>query len=161
AFEASLDPVRGGLAIGISHEGSTWATMRALEAARDAGSRTALITASERSPAAAVADPDLVIATGELDQSWCHTVGYLSPLAAGAAVGAPLSGQRLDVDAAVGLLRPGDATREAAEGAAAALAGVRQLLVIATGADRTAARELTLKVEEATWLPSAVRELET
>ncbi|MCI0347331.1 MAG: hypothetical protein L0221_18110, partial [Chloroflexi bacterium] len=36
-----------------------------------------------------------------------------------------------------------------------------QLLVIGSGADRTAARELTLKVEEATWLPSAMRDLET
>lgn len=161
AFEASLAPVKDGLVIGVSHEGGTWATMRALEAARGAGSRTALITASDRSPAAALADEGLVIATGELDQSWCHTIGYLSPLLAGASIGAHLSGTAVDISAAVGLLRTTSAMTAAAEGIAAALAGVRQLLVIGSGADRTAARELTLKVEEASWLPSAMRDLET
>ena len=161
AFEAALAPVKGGLVIGVSHEGATWATMRALEAARGAGSRTALITASDRSPAAALADPNLVIATGELDQSWCHTIGYLSPLVAGAAIGAHLAGTSLDASTATGLLRETTAMTAAAEGIATALAGVRQLLVIGSGADRTAARELTLKVEEATWLPSAMRDLET
>ena len=33
--------------------------------------------------------PAIVVETGELDQSWCHTVGYLSPILAAAAVGAP------------------------------------------------------------------------
>jgi fructoselysine-6-P-deglycase FrlB-like protein len=33
--------------------------------------------------------------------------------------------------------------------------------VLASGADRPAARELVLKVEEASWLPSAMRDLET
>ena len=37
----------------------------------------------------------------------------------------------------------------------------RTLLVIASGADRPAGRELVLKVEEASWLPSAYRDLET
>jgi fructoselysine-6-P-deglycase FrlB-like protein len=161
AFEASLAPVRGGLVIGVSHEGATWATMHALEAARAAGSRTALITASERSPAAALADRELVIATGELDQSWCHTIGYLAPLAAGAAVAAHLSGRPLDVSAATRLLQSTPEMTAAAEGIAAALAGSRQLLTVGSGADRTAARELTLKIEEATWLPSAMRDLET
>ena len=35
------------------------------------------------------------------------------------------------------------------------------LIVIASGADRPAGRELVLKVEEASWLPSAYRDLET
>lgn len=161
AFEAAQAPVKDGLVIGVSHEGATWATMRALEAARDAGSRTALITASKHSPAAALADSELVIATGELDQSWCHTIGYLSPLLAGASIGAHLSGTAVDISAATELLRTTTAMTAAAEGIATDLAGVRQLLVIGSGADRTAARELTLKVEEASWLPSAMRDLET
>ena len=160
AFEAALAPVRDGLVIGISHEGGTWATNGALEAAAAAGSRTALITASERSPGASIVDPDLVIATGELDQSWCHTVGYLAPLVSAASVGAHLSGQPIDVPAAVALLSAGRPAGPA-EIAATALAGVRQLLTVGSGADRVAARELTLKVEEATWLPSAMRDLET
>jgi len=161
AFEASLDPPRDGLVIGISHEGATWATNRALEAAAAAGSRTALVTASERSPGAAIVDPELVIATGEVDQSWCHTVGYLAPLLAAAAVGAHLEGRPLDARAVVDLLASGAAGAGPAEGIAATLADAKTLLVVASGADRTAARELVLKVEEATWLPSAMRDLET
>ncbi len=161
AFEASLDPPRDGLVIGISHEGATWATNRALEAAAAAGSRTALVTASERSPCATIVDPDLIIATGEVDQSWCHTVGYLSPLLAATAVGAHLDGRLLDARAVVDLLAAGRAAAGPAEGIAAMLADARTLLVVASGADRTAARELVLKVEEATWLPSAMRDLET
>jgi fructoselysine-6-P-deglycase FrlB-like protein len=44
---------------------------------------------------------------------------------------------------------------------AAGLADATHLLVIASGADRPAGRELVLKVEEAAWLPSAYRDLET
>ena len=69
---------RAGLVIGISHEGATSATNAALAAARTAGAATALITVSDRSPGAALAD--IVVATEELDQSWCHTVGYVSPI---------------------------------------------------------------------------------
>ncbi|MDO8483451.1 MAG: SIS domain-containing protein, partial [Candidatus Limnocylindrales bacterium] len=41
------------------------------------------------------------------------------------------------------------------------LAAAAHLLVIASGADRAAGRELVLKVEEASWLPSVYRDLET
>src|SRR5918993_2494744 len=75
AFELALDPPSRGLVVGISHEGGTAATIAALEAARAGGARTALITASQGAPAAAAAD--VVIATRELDTSWCHTVGYV------------------------------------------------------------------------------------
>jgi glutamine---fructose-6-phosphate transaminase (isomerizing) len=159
AFEASLDPQRGGLLIAVTHEGSTWATNRAIETARAGGARIALITVSERSPAAAMAD--IVLATGELDQSWCHTVGYLSPLLAAAAVGAVLR-QTDDGAAAIAkLLRVGMTDSAAIESMAGTLAGAAHLIVIASGADRPAGRELTLKIEEAAWVPTAFRELET
>src|SRR3982750_2186319 len=41
------------------------------------------------------------------------------------------------------------------------LATARHILVIGSGADRAAARELVLKIEEAAWVPSAMRDLET
>ena len=44
---------------------------------------------------------------------------------------------------------------------AGALAGVDRLIVIASGVDRPAARELVLKVEEGAHLPAAMRDLET
>jgi fructoselysine-6-P-deglycase FrlB-like protein len=159
ALEVSLDPPGRGLVVGISHEGGTGATNAALAASRAAGARTALVTASRRSPAGAIAD--LVVETGELDQSWCHTVGYLSPLLAAARVGALLSGRDVDVDDVTSLLATGARDVPAAERIAGHLADATHLLVIASGADRPAGRELVLKVEEACWLPSAYRDLET
>ena len=93
AFEAALDPAfggRGSLVIGISHEGATAATNRALSAARGSGATTAIVTVSAASPGAELAD--IVVTTGELDQSWCHTIGYLSPILAAAAVAAHVTG---------------------------------------------------------------------
>lgn len=159
AFELSLAPPARGLVFGISHEGGTTATNAALRAARDAGRSTAVITVSRRSPAGALAGT--VVETEELDQGWCHTVGYLSPVVAAAAVGAHLSGRPLDAAAVEGLLMAGTRDESGAERIAAALAGASNLLVIASGADRPAGRELVLKVEEASWLPSAYRDLET
>src|SRR4029078_4333789 len=84
--EAPLDPQRGGAVLGISHEGGTWATIEALEAARRAGSGTALIPARGKSKATEQANAVLV--TPMVDRSWCHTVGYTSPIAATLALAA-------------------------------------------------------------------------
>jgi fructoselysine-6-P-deglycase FrlB-like protein len=115
-----------------------------------------------RSPGAAFAD--VVVETGELDQSWCHTVGYLSPLVAATAVGAHLTGRAVDDelrDAVRSLIGAGVDRASIAEAAAGRLAERRSIVVIASGADRTAGRELTLKIEEGTWIPAAYRDLET
>jgi fructoselysine-6-P-deglycase FrlB-like protein len=159
AFELALDPPARGLVIGVSHEGGTGATNGALCAARTAGARTAVVTVNGRSPAGDVAD--IVLETGELDQSWCHSVGYVSPLVAGAAVAAHLSRRALDGDAAGSLLAVGASDTSGAERIAGRLGSAAHLLVIASGADRPAGREMALKVEEASWLPSAYRDLET
>jgi fructoselysine-6-P-deglycase FrlB-like protein len=162
AFELALDPPTTGLVIAVSHEGATTATNAALSAARDGGARTALITVSDRSPGAALAD--VVVATGELDQSWCHTVGYTSPMVGAMAVGAHLARRPPDAEtrAALGdLMSAGVGRTAAAETVAAAIAGARPILVIASGSDRPAGRELALKIEEGTWIPAAYRDLET
>ncbi len=161
ALELALDPPTAGLVIGISHEGATWATNRALSAARAAGASTAIITVSDRSPGAALAD--VVVTTEELDQSWCHTVGYASPIAATTAVAGHVTGLPTEADAVRALLASGltDPATAAAESIAGALAGVDRLLVLASGSDRAAGRELVLKVEEGAWLPAAYRGLET
>jgi glucosamine--fructose-6-phosphate aminotransferase (isomerizing) len=162
ALELSLDPPASGLVIGVSHEGATTATNAALAASRAAGARTALITVTDRSPGAELAH--LVVETEELDQGWCHTVGYLSPLVAAVAVGAHLA--RRPVDEAVrsavrDLLQAGVDRASIAEAVAARLSAMRTVLVVASGADRPAGRELTLKIEEGTWIPAAYRDLET
>lgn len=159
AFELSLDPPSRGLVIGISHEGGTAATNAAVARSRAAGARTAVVTVSRRSPAGALAE--IVVETGELDHSWCHTIGYLSPMLAAAVAGSLVSGRTLDPGAAVRLLAAGTRDAAGATRIAAALAGAANLLVIASGADRPAGRELALKVEEASWLPTAYRDLET
>ena len=161
AFELSLDPPSSGLVIGISHEGATTATNAALAAARAAGAATALVTVTARSPGAALAD--VVVETHELDQSWCHTVGYLSPVAAAMAVAGSLTGEPMDPAVARAIVASGlaPAATSAAETIAGGLVGVDRILVIASGADRAAGRELTLKIEEGTWLPTAYRDLET
>ncbi len=159
AFELSLDPPSSGLVIAVSHEGGTPATNAAIAASAAAGAQTALITASAHSPGGQLAE--IVVETVEVDQSWCHTVGYVSPLVAAAAVGAHLSSRDIDPDDAADLLESGADDEAGAEAIAAALADARTLLVIGSGADRPAARELVLKVEEASWLPSAMRDVET
>lgn len=164
AFEASLEPDTNGpgsLVIAISHEGSTWATNRALDAARSGGATTALVTVSAASPGAALAD--IVVTTDELDQSWCHTVGYLSPILVAAGIGAHLSRASVDIEVAADVLAYGlgPGPGAAAADVARQLAGVERLIVVGSGADRTAARELALKVEEGAHLPAAMRDLET
>jgi fructoselysine-6-P-deglycase FrlB-like protein len=159
AFELALDPPSGGLVIGVSHEGGTAATNRALAASAAAGARTGLLTASASSPAGELAE--IVVETVEVDHSWCHTVGYLSPIVAAAAVGAHLSGQPLDADDVEEIVASGTRDEAGAEAIAGQLADARTLVVVGSGADRPAARELVLKVEEASWLPSAMRDLET
>jgi len=159
AFELSLRPMAEGIVIGVTHEGGTTATNAALAAARGAGRRTAVLTVSGRAPAGALAD--IVVETDELDQGWCHVVGYLSPILAIAAVAAHLTGRPVDAAAVADLLTTGARDETGAERIAAGLADARQLIVVASGADRPAGRELVLKVEEASWLPSAYRDLET
>ncbi len=90
AFELAGRPPDGGAVIAISHEGGTDATNQALRWAGGPDGPTALITVGDRSPGAAIARD--VLTTGEQDQSWCHTVGYLSPLVAGACLQAVLLG---------------------------------------------------------------------
>jgi fructoselysine-6-P-deglycase FrlB-like protein len=167
AFELAQDPKAGGLVIGISHEGGTAATIAALEASRRRGARTALLTASAGSPAAAAAD--VVVATHELDASWCHTIGYTSPIVAATLVAGLVAGGAPEPAALRARLAEGiDAAHAAgADGTrpdgtiGATVAAARHLLVVGSGVDRTTARELTLKVEEAAWVPSASRNLET
>lgn len=158
AFELSRQPSSEGVVLGISHEGGTGATNEALRLAREAGAMTALITVSSRSPGAALAD--LVVTTDEQDQSWCHTVGYLSPLLAGTVLSAALRGDETDVVAVRALLETAD-DAPSAEAIAAGLWACTRLLLVGSGIDYVTARELALKVEEGARLPATAHPLET
>jgi fructoselysine-6-P-deglycase FrlB-like protein len=107
-----------------------------------------------------VAEADVVISTEEQDQSWCHTVGYLSPMLVGVALAASVRGGRTDDLAVRAILDISDDARPAAD-VAAGLAGVDRVLVVGTGADAITAREMALKIAEGARLPTTMLELET
>jgi fructoselysine-6-P-deglycase FrlB-like protein len=157
AFEAMLDPWPG-VCVAISHDGGTAATVAAMESARRAGAAVGLVTAVP--DAAAAAASDRVLVTPVRDRSWCHTVGYLSPVLAGAAVAGGL-GTVSDPDAAERTISDAIDRRPAIREVAGELHGVERYLTVGSGADRIAARELALKIEEGVRLPAAARDLET
>lgn len=158
ALEAARRPPANGLLLAVSHEGGTWATNEALKAARAAGSITALITVSDRSPGAALADH--VLQTSEQDQSWCHTVGYLSPVITAAALAGALRDEEPDALTTRAVLEA-SLHEPSAEAAAAELVGCARLLIVGSGMDYPAARELALKIEEGARLPASALQLET
>jgi fructoselysine-6-P-deglycase FrlB-like protein len=159
SFDSSVDP-RSGLLVAVSHGGRSRVAVAALEAARSAGATTVLITAAGgETPVAGAADVriDLPFA----DKSFCHTVGYLSPILVAAATGAALTGSQLDSGRLQEHLERAHATRAQADVVAARLHGVSLHQTAASGADTPAARELSLKIEEAVRVPAAMRGLET
>ncbi len=84
ALDAALDPRAGGVCIAISHDGGTRATKLALEAARESGATTGLITAC--ADPSCTSGADLVFVTPVHDDSWCHTLAYVSAILAGARI---------------------------------------------------------------------------
>jgi fructoselysine-6-P-deglycase FrlB-like protein len=141
AFEASLDPQSEGVLIAVSHEAGTAATLAAMKAT---GARTILITARPEIDTGA----DLVIGTPLVDTSWCHTVGYVSPLLAFTAIAG-------GSDAATASQVIEDTLAQRAKFAAAAqtLNGCDRLIVTGSGLDEITARELALKIEEGLHVP--------
>ena len=158
ALESLRRPMKEGLLIAVSHEGGTQATNAALEAARAAGARTALITAGGGSPGAALAE--LVIRTEEMDQSWCHTVGYLSPVVAGVMLALRVGGKRSDAPAIRSAIEANDDHRGPAS-LAAGLTGTDRIVVVGSGPDLVTARELALKISEGARLPATAYDVES
>ena len=158
ALAAQERPLGSGLLIAVSHEGGTHVTNEALASARDAGAKTALVTVGPGSPGAALGD--VVVLTEEHDPSGCHTVGYLAPIVAGAALAARLRRTRLDAPAIRALLDVSQDAHGPAE-IAAAMAGTDRLLVVGAGTDAITARELALKISEGPRLAATALELET
>src|SRR5712691_4087053 len=72
ALEAVLDPPEADLLVCVSHEGKTAVT---LEAARAFVGPRWLVTGTSESPLAALCE-EVVVATPELERSWCHTASY-------------------------------------------------------------------------------------
>jgi glucosamine--fructose-6-phosphate aminotransferase (isomerizing) len=82
ALELVLRPQEADVLVVISHEGDT---PLSLEAARGFAGPVWLITAKPESPLGELAD-EVVVATPEIERSWCHTVSYTCAVAALAAL---------------------------------------------------------------------------
>jgi glutamine---fructose-6-phosphate transaminase (isomerizing) len=144
AFEARLAPPGAGLVVAFSHEAGTPATLDAARGARDAGARVVLVTAlPEGTPERVEA-----IRTPLHDQSWCHTVAYVSPLLLHAFAGS-LTPQRAHALIAAQLDARPQRQQDAQQ-----LAGCRRLLAVGSGVDEITAAELALKIEEAAHVPT-------
>jgi glucosamine--fructose-6-phosphate aminotransferase (isomerizing) len=153
SLDAAEQPQRGGVCIGISHDGGTYATTLALEAAAAAGATTALVTTVPDGPTAGPAE--IVLVTPVHDDSWCHTVAYTSSILVGAALARELGMADVEGAAAEELLRAtGDVD-------AAPLAGSERVLCAGAGLDYVTARELALKLAEGARLQTAALHVET
>ena len=82
ALELVLRPQEADVLVVVSHEGDT---PLSLEAARAFDGPVWLITGKPESPLGELAD-EVVVATPEVERSWCHTVSYTCAVAALAAL---------------------------------------------------------------------------
>jgi glucosamine--fructose-6-phosphate aminotransferase (isomerizing) len=130
--------------VAVSHEGETRLTLEAVE--RFSG-ETWLVTGAPDSPLARAVDR-VVVATPEVEKSYCHTVSYACAVAAGRAL------QGEDVS---GL---GDAV--AAELNAEPLPNSRhdRIVVVGAGRDRATALEAVLKLREGAHLAAEAHHTE-
>ncbi|WP_186526243.1 SIS domain-containing protein [Leekyejoonella antrihumi] len=152
ASEQSALPRRGGLCLAISHGGMSKSTVAALRAADASGARTAVITASPGTPAARAAQT--VLCTPIQDASYCHTVGYLSPMLGAMCIASSYRGESFPVAGVAAYLKSLDEIASAATRMGAALHGVRQVIAAGSLHDAVSARELSLKISEGARLPT-------
>jgi glutamine---fructose-6-phosphate transaminase (isomerizing) len=157
ALDAALDPRPGGICVAISHDGGTRATRLALQAARESGATTALITAC--ADPACWSDADLVFVTPVHDGSWCHTLAYVSAILAGARI-AGIAGDEAAA-AAAGAIERTLGRRAELEEAAAHLDRSGRIIAAGLGADQVNASELALKIAEGARIPTTAYHLET
>lgn len=152
--DQALAPRRGGLCLAISHGGLSKSTVRALSAARDAGARTALITATGNTPVSDLAE--VVLATPLRDRSYCHTVGYISPLLVACYLASVWRGQEFPAAGLAGHLRALLALRPLAVKIGGELAKAQRMITAGSLIDDPTARELALKLAEGAWVPTTM-----
>jgi glucosamine 6-phosphate synthetase-like amidotransferase/phosphosugar isomerase protein len=157
ALDAALDPRPGGFALAISHDGGTRATQLALVAAHESGATTGLITAC--ADEACWAGADHVVVTPVHDDSWCHTLAYVSAILAGARVSG-IAGERA-ANEATAVIEATLARRADLKTAAAHLNRSGRIITAGLGIDQTNAGELALKIAEGARIPTTAYHLET
>jgi glutamine---fructose-6-phosphate transaminase (isomerizing) len=144
ALELVLAPEQeADLLVAVSHEGGTPLTM---EAARAFDGPVWLVTAKPDSPLGELAD-EVVVATPEVERSWCHTASYTCAVATLAALrGEDVSGLP-------------DAVAEALERREPVSAHER-FLIAGAGRDWPTAQETALKLREGAFVAAEAYETE-
>ena len=143
ALEAVLRPPDADLLVVVSHEGDTAVT---LEAARAFRGQKWLVTGKADSPLGELCD-EVVVATPEIEQSWCHTASYTCAVATMRA----LHGE--DVSALPQLVEEALASR-------LPLSGHERFLVAGAGRDWPTAQEAALKLREGAFVAAEAHETE-
>jgi glucosamine--fructose-6-phosphate aminotransferase (isomerizing) len=143
ALELLLQPKEADVLVVVSHEGET---TLALEAARAFDGPVWLVTGKADSPLAEVAD-EVVVATPEIEPSWCHTASYTCAVATMRA----LHGE--DVSELPGLVEDALASR-------LPLSGHERFLVAGAGRDWPTAQEAALKLREGAFVAAEAHETE-
>jgi fructoselysine-6-P-deglycase FrlB-like protein len=143
ALEAALAPPEADVLVCVSHEGTTRQTIAAAEAF--AGERW-LVTGAPASPLAELCD-EVVVATPEVESSWCHTASYTCAVAALAA----LRGEAIE-------WLPRAVAGALAEEVGEPPAG--RVVVVGAGAGWPTAQEAVLKLREGAHLPAEAHHTE-
>jgi glucosamine--fructose-6-phosphate aminotransferase (isomerizing) len=143
ALEAVLAPPEADLLVAVSHEGTTPLT---LEAARAFEGPVWLVTGAEESPLAEVAE-EVVVATPEVEKSYCHTASYTCAVAALAALrGEDVSGLPVAVERALAEeIEASDHER---------------FLVVGAGRDWPTVKEAALKLREGAFVAAEAHHTE-
>lgn len=143
ALELVLDPPEADLLVAVSHEGETALT---LEAAEAFDGPVWLVTGRAVGPLAELAD-EVVVATPEVEESWCHTASYTCAVATIAA----LRGEDvawLPAAVAEALERPEPAGPH------------ERFLITGAGRDWPTAQEAALKLREGAFVAAEAHETE-
>jgi glucosamine--fructose-6-phosphate aminotransferase (isomerizing) len=143
ALELVLEPREADVLVVLSHEGGT---PLSLEAARAFDGPVWLVTAKAESPLGEVAD-EIVLATPEVEESWCHTASYTCAVAALAALhGEDISGLPEAVEQALEQREP--------------VSGHERFLVAGAGRDWPTAQEAVLKLREGAYVAAEAHHTE-
>jgi len=141
ALEQLVRPREADILVAVSHEGGTATT---LEAARAWPGPVWLITGKPDSPLGELA-AEVIVATPELEESWCHTASYTCAVAAIAALHGEDIGWLPDAVASADGFEPSAHER---------------WLVAGAGRDWITAQEATLKLREGAYVAAEAYETE-
>jgi glucosamine--fructose-6-phosphate aminotransferase (isomerizing) len=143
ALELVLRPRQADVLVALSHEGDTPLT---LEAAQAFNGPVWLVTAKPDSPLGELA-AEVLVATPEVEQSWCHTASYTCAVATLAALrGDDVSGLPAAVEAALAEREP--------------VTSHDRFLVVGAGRDWPTAQEAVLKLREGAFVAAEAHHTE-